>query len=141
MSVSRRGVMKGGAAGAVSIALAGSLDTIFQTSAEAAGEAYGYGPLVPDPKGVLDLPRGFSYKVISAQGDALPGGGQVPGKHDGMATFPGAGPGTSGWSATTSRPTRGSSPSRRRRWSTTRPPTGGPRRSSWAVTTRSSPRP
>ncbi|MGK5553127.1 alkaline phosphatase PhoX [Actinomadura kijaniata] len=92
MSVSRRGVMKGGAAGALSIALAGSLDEVFQTSAEAA-EAYGYGPLVPDPKGVLDLPRGFSYKTISAQGDPLPSGGQVPGKHDGTATFPGSRPG------------------------------------------------
>ena len=63
MSVTRRGVMKGGAAGALSIALAGSLDSVFQTSAGAdTGEAYGYGPLIPDPKGVLDLPKGFSYK-------------------------------------------------------------------------------
>ncbi|MFB4312719.1 alkaline phosphatase PhoX [Actinomadura sp. 21ATH] len=90
MSVSRRGVVKGGAAGALSIALAGSLDTVFQTSAGAeVGEAYGYGPLVPDPKGVLDLPKGFSYKAISAEGDAMPGGGKVPGKHDGTAMFPG----------------------------------------------------
>lgn len=35
MSVTRRGVVKGGAAGALSIALAGSLDGIFQTSAGA----------------------------------------------------------------------------------------------------------
>ena len=25
----------------------------------------GYGPLVPDPKKLLDLPQGFSYQVIS----------------------------------------------------------------------------
>lgn len=88
MSVTRRGVVKGGAAGALSIALAGSLDGIFQTSAGAdTGEAYGYGPLVPDPKGVLDLPKGFSYKTLSTEGDPISDGVVVPGHHDGMATF------------------------------------------------------
>ncbi|MCP9953922.1 alkaline phosphatase PhoX [Actinomadura madurae] len=91
MSVTRRGVVKGGAAGALSIALAGSLDGIFQTSAGAeTGEAYGYGPLIPDPKGVLDLPKGFSYKTLSVEGDPISDGVVVPGHHDGMATFPGS---------------------------------------------------
>jgi secreted PhoX family phosphatase len=90
MSVSRRGVMKGGAAGALGIALAGSLDTIFQTSAVAeTGEAFGYGPLIPDPDGVLDLPKGFSYKTLSAVNDTIEEGVLVPGAHDGMATFDG----------------------------------------------------
>ena len=89
MSVTRRGVVKGGAAGALSIALAGSLDGIFQTSAGAdTGEAFGYGPLVPDPKGVLDLPKGFSYKILSTEGDPLSDGVVVPGHQDGMASFP-----------------------------------------------------
>ncbi|MFD0683178.1 alkaline phosphatase PhoX [Actinomadura fibrosa] len=93
MSVTRRGVVKGGAAGALSIALAGSLDSIFQTSAGAdVGEAYGYGPLVPDPKGVLDLPKGFSYKQLSVEGDPIKEGVVVPGHHDGTATFPGSRP-------------------------------------------------
>lgn len=93
MDVSRRGLMKGGTAGALSIALAGSLDTIFQTTANAdAGEAYGYGPLVPDPKGVLDLPKGFSYKTLSVEGDPIAPGVVVPGHHDGTATFPGSRP-------------------------------------------------
>jgi secreted PhoX family phosphatase len=91
MSVTRRGVVKGGAAGALSIALAGSLEGVFQTSAGAdTGEAYGYGPLVPDPKGVLDLPRGFHYKQLSVEGDPISEGVVVPGHHDGMATFPGS---------------------------------------------------
>ncbi|NKZ03782.1 alkaline phosphatase PhoX [Actinomadura latina] len=91
MSVTRRGVVKGGAAGALSIALAGSLDGIFQTSAGAdTGEAYGYGPLMPDPKGVLDLPKGFRYKQLSVEGDPISDGVVVPGHHDGMATFPGS---------------------------------------------------
>ncbi|MBA3420936.1 MAG: DUF839 domain-containing protein [Thermoleophilaceae bacterium] len=47
----------------------------------------GYGPLVPDRHGLLDLPRGFSYRILSEAGDRLPGGGRVPGKHDGMAAF------------------------------------------------------
>jgi len=90
MSVSRRGVMKGGAAGALSIALAGSTESVFQTSAGAdVGEAYGYGPLVPDPKGILDLPKGFSYKMLSVEGDPISPGVVVPGHHDGTATFPG----------------------------------------------------
>ncbi|ROO83078.1 hypothetical protein EDD29_0567 [Actinocorallia herbida] len=88
MSVSRRGFVAGGA---VSIALAGSLDSVFATSAGAgAPDVQGYGPLVPDPEGILDLPKGFEYKILSTQGDPLPGGGVVPGKHDGTATFPGS---------------------------------------------------
>jgi len=51
----------------------------------------GYGPLVPDRQGLLDLPRGFSYRILSEAGDPLPGGGRVPGKHDGMAAFAGRG--------------------------------------------------
>jgi len=44
----------------------------------------GYGPLVPDANGVLDLPAGFSYRVISSLGDLMSDGGQVPDKADGM---------------------------------------------------------
>ena len=58
---------------------------------EAAAEAtVGYGPLVKDPLGVLDLPEGFTYKVISTQGDPMDDGLVVPGKQDGMGTFVGA---------------------------------------------------
>ncbi len=52
-------------------------------------EAVGYGPLIPDPAGVLDLPRGFSYRVISRAGEEMDDGLIVPGRHDGMAAFPG----------------------------------------------------
>lgn len=52
-------------------------------------EALDYGPLVPDPAGLIDLPDRFSYKVISTQGEAMDDGLVVPGKPDGMATFPG----------------------------------------------------
>ena len=45
----------------------------------------GYGPLVPDPDGLLDLPAGFSYQLVSRAGDPLsafggwPALGTVPG--------------------------------------------------------------
>ncbi len=47
----------------------------------------GYGPLVP--MGDLALPRGFSYKVISRQGDPMDDGNLTPGIFDGMGAFPG----------------------------------------------------
>ncbi len=49
--------------------------------------AVGYGPLAPDPQGVLDLPSGFSYRVISSLGDAMSDGATVPDKADGMGCF------------------------------------------------------
>ena len=47
------------------------------------------GPLMPDRLGVLDLPSGFSYKVISTAGTRMDDGLLVPPAPDGMATFPG----------------------------------------------------
>jgi len=50
----------------------------------------GYGPLVADPAGIVDLPRGFRYGVLSRTAlDHLDDGSPVPGQHDGMAAFPG----------------------------------------------------
>ena len=56
---------------------------------DALAKTVGYGPLVPDEKKILDLPRGFSYRIISRRGDAMSDGYRVPGQPDGMATFPG----------------------------------------------------
>ena len=39
--------------------------------------------------GVLDLPEGFSYQIISRAGDPMDDGFIVPGLADGMAAFPG----------------------------------------------------
>ncbi|MFT5447946.1 MAG: secreted PhoX family phosphatase [Gammaproteobacteria bacterium] len=47
----------------------------------------GYGPLRHDPAQVLDLPDGFSYRVISRAGDAMDDGLRVPGLADGMHAF------------------------------------------------------
>lgn len=48
----------------------------------------GYGNLIPDPKGLLDLPPLFSYEVISELGDAMSDGLHVPDRADGMGCFP-----------------------------------------------------
>lgn len=46
-----------------------------------------YGALLPDPAALLDLPRGFSYRVLSSLGDAMSDGGTVPDQADGMGCF------------------------------------------------------
>lgn len=51
------------------------------------GVVAGYGPLIPDPDGLLDLPAGFSYRVISSLGDTMRDGGTVPDHADGMGCF------------------------------------------------------
>jgi len=49
--------------------------------------AAGYGALTPDPAGFLDLPEGFSYRVLSRLGDTMDDGGTVPDRADGMGCF------------------------------------------------------
>lgn len=43
--------------------------------------------LEADPKKYLDLPKGFTYKVISKSGDTMSDGFLVPGRPDGMGAF------------------------------------------------------
>ncbi|MFH8344083.1 alkaline phosphatase PhoX [Streptomyces sp. NPDC018045] len=91
MSATRRQVLARTGALGVSIAFAGSIPEIFAGTAAARGAGrHGYGPLIPDPAGLLDLPEGFRYRVLSREGAPLPSGeGRIPGNHDGMAAFPG----------------------------------------------------
>ncbi|MFG3246006.1 PhoX family protein [Streptomyces sp. NPDC048187] len=50
----------------------------------------GYGPLVPDPDGILALPAGFRYEIITYSGRTkLETGEYTPSNHDGTATFDG----------------------------------------------------
>lgn len=51
--------------------------------------AAGGSPLVPDPGGLLDLPPGFQYRVLSEEGGRMSNGASVPGSFDGMAALPG----------------------------------------------------
>ncbi|MFP1624859.1 alkaline phosphatase PhoX [Streptomyces sp. 5K101] len=89
MTASRRQVLAGAGAVGAGIAFTGAFSELFAGTAAARGTR-GYGPLVPDPNGLLDLPRGFHYKVLSREGDPLSHGqGRVPSNHDGMAAFAG----------------------------------------------------
>ena len=49
----------------------------------------GYGELQPDPDQILELLKGFRYRIISEAGQMMNDGLVVPGKPDGMAAFPG----------------------------------------------------
>ncbi|WND01399.1 DUF839 domain-containing protein [Temperatibacter marinus] len=50
--------------------------------------AVGYGALKKDPNGLLDLPEGFSYTVISELGSTMSDGHKVPDRADGMGCIP-----------------------------------------------------
>lgn len=81
-SADRRQILSG-AASAFSALLASGCMT--RGAVLSAGSApTGYGALVSDPDGLLDLPQGFSYRVLSGFGDAMSDGGTVPDKADGM---------------------------------------------------------
>lgn len=47
----------------------------------------GYGPLIPDPNRIMNLPKGFSYQMIAQEGETMSDGLFHPGRADGMATF------------------------------------------------------
>jgi len=88
MRFSRRLVL---ASGSAALAFSGMVARAQTRSSEYRSEIPGYGPLIEDPEGLLDLPEGFSYRVISQSGETMDDGLLVPGKPDGMGCFPGEG--------------------------------------------------
>jgi len=77
------------ASGATAFAFSGLARSV---SAQAGAETYlnevtGYGPLIADPNRLLDLPEGFSYRVIAQSGDTMDDGLFAPGQPDGMGCF------------------------------------------------------
>src|SRR5690606_9361411 len=74
-----------GATGSAFAALAAS--GCMRTGVASASGAAGYGPLQPDPQGLVDLPAGFTYRVLSSLGDPMTDGGTVPDHADGMGCF------------------------------------------------------
>ncbi|WP_406345128.1 alkaline phosphatase PhoX [Streptomyces sp. NBC_00648] len=101
MSLSRREFARNSALTGAGVALTGSVGALATApGALAAEDAYGaaghghhepgYGPLLPDPKGVLALPKGFSYRIVTHSGvTKLESGEITPSNHDGTAAFEG----------------------------------------------------
>lgn len=83
----RRGFLY--ASGGAAIALVGGFPLMQAFSAEAPSRwrTGPYGPLRPDPDGILDLPEGFAYRVLQRSGAAMDDGLRVPSRPDGMACF------------------------------------------------------
>jgi len=77
-SLNRRGFLGGAAATSLGIAISGSIDILAGSGSALAAprSSVGYGPLVPDPKGLLSLPAGFSYRIVTQgvtpTGDGIP---------------------------------------------------------------------
>ncbi|WLW55972.1 alkaline phosphatase PhoX [Streptomyces sp. YU58] len=103
MSLTRRDFARTSAITGAGVALAGSVGALAtapnalastetegaDTSAETYG-GVGYGPLIPDPDGILALPAGFRYRVITYSGRTrLESGEFTPSNHDGTGTFDG----------------------------------------------------
>jgi secreted PhoX family phosphatase len=87
MTLSRRHFMLRGAA--FSLGFAGLQSAMVHAGAFHRIRGTGYGPLITDPTGLLDLPEGFRYSIIARVGDRMSDGLLTPGQPDGMASFPG----------------------------------------------------
>ncbi|WP_374983618.1 alkaline phosphatase PhoX [Streptomyces fradiae] len=92
MSLSRREFT---AATGAALALTGAVGALGTAPGAVAapperGGGRGYGPLLDDPAGVLALPAGFSYRILTHSGvTRLESGEFTPERHDGTAAFPG----------------------------------------------------
>lgn len=84
MILHRRGLIASSAA----LAFSGLAQSVKAAEEETyLNEVIGYGPLKRDPNGVLDLPEGFSYRIVSQGGETMADGLLVPGQFDGMGCF------------------------------------------------------
>jgi secreted PhoX family phosphatase len=92
--LSRRELLKSSAVAGAGLLVAGYLDGL-RFVLPAGAKPDGYGALQPDPAGLLDLPTGFKYDIVTQAGRPLAGqaSGIVPGRPDGTASFPGPGGG------------------------------------------------
>ena len=83
MIADRRQFLRATGTAFAAFAASGCMREVLATS----GGPTNYGPLVADPAGLIDLPAGFSYRVLSSLGDAMSDGGTVPDQADGMGCF------------------------------------------------------
>jgi uncharacterized protein len=82
--MNRRAFLRSG--GSITAGFA-ALKMVSENTAHAQSANVGYGPLRPDPAGLLSLPAGFSYRAFSRAGERMSDGYAVPTLHDGMACF------------------------------------------------------
>lgn len=68
----------------------GSTGSLLESLTKRAGidPTLGFGPLIEDPRKVIDLPAGFEYSIFSRTGELMNDGLSVPGYHDAMGAFP-----------------------------------------------------
>ena len=88
--MTRRQLLGRSSAVGLGIAFAGSIEAIAGpgTALAATPAPNGYGPLVPDPAGLLALPRGFSYTIVARAGETMTEDGvPTPSDADGTAAF------------------------------------------------------
>ncbi len=100
MTVSRRRFLRTASLASASLIIPTALgEMVARAAAGHPLRAEGYGPLIADPAGLLDLPAGFRYQAYSSallgtEDDArfsrrLEDGSIVPALHDGMGSFQG----------------------------------------------------
>ncbi|WBQ08172.1 alkaline phosphatase PhoX [Kribbella sp. CA-293567] len=94
MSLDRRTVLRSAAVGATGVGFAavGAVPSLAEATPEPAARPFPtnrpFPPLMDDPKGVLALPPGFRYTVVTQAGQTtLTTGQKTPGAHDGMAVI------------------------------------------------------
>jgi secreted PhoX family phosphatase len=87
MTISRRRFL--GSAAAVSLGFTGLACSQDPVSLGRIAPPRDFGPLIDDPDGIIALPAGFSYRIVSRRGERMDDGFFVPARHDGMATFAG----------------------------------------------------
>jgi secreted PhoX family phosphatase len=101
MTINRRQILGGGTAG-VGLAVAGVLPSLAEPAAAHERQPSGGGPssggrpfppLQDDPNGILALPAGFSYQIVTREGvtDLSSGQGKTPGFHDGTGVVAASG--------------------------------------------------
>ncbi|GHE89027.1 DUF839 domain-containing protein [Streptomyces griseoluteus] len=90
-AVTGAGVVLAGSVGALATAPQALAAADLDGARDAHGHpGIGYGPLIPDPDGILALPAGFSYRVVTYSGRTrLESGEPTPSNHDGTAAFAG----------------------------------------------------
>jgi secreted PhoX family phosphatase len=95
MAISRRQILTGGTAAGVGLTVAGVLPSLAEPAMAAPGAhrpgdgptsgGLPFPPLQDDPNGILALPTGFSYQIVTREGttDMSYGQGKTPAFHDG----------------------------------------------------------